>query len=90
MPIFEPAVTNKPQSSGLGLAIVREIVRQHKGTVSYTTQRGKGTTFHLKFPIQADAKPSKRRHLPDRVLSAMKMKTRTELISCGLQSKLVD
>ena len=54
MLIFEPAVTNKPQSSGLGLVIVREIVKQHMGTVSYTTQCGKGTTFHLKFPIQAD------------------------------------
>jgi signal transduction histidine kinase len=52
MRAFEPAVTNKPQSSGLGLAIVREIVKQHKGTVSYTSQLGKGTTFHLKFPIQ--------------------------------------
>ena len=51
MPVFEPAVTDKPQGSGLGLAIVREIVHQHKGTVSYTTQLGKGTTFHLKFPI---------------------------------------
>jgi signal transduction histidine kinase len=53
MPIFESAVTNKPQSSGLGLAIVREIVKQHNGTVSYTTQWGKGTTFRLKFPIHA-------------------------------------
>jgi signal transduction histidine kinase len=53
MRVFEPAVTSKPQSSGLGLAIVHEIVRQHKGSVSYTTQRGKGTTFHLKFPIHA-------------------------------------
>jgi signal transduction histidine kinase len=46
MPVFEPAVTNKPQSSGLGLAIVREIVEQHKGTVSYASQLGKGTTFN--------------------------------------------
>ena len=53
MPIFEPAVTNKPQGSGLGLTIVREIVKQHRGTVSYTSQPGNGTTFHLKFPIQA-------------------------------------
>jgi signal transduction histidine kinase len=52
MRVFEPAVTNKPQSNGLGLAIVREIVKQHKGTISYTTHPGKGTTFHLKFPIQ--------------------------------------
>lgn len=50
MPVFEPAVTNKPHSDGLGLAIVREIVGQHEGTVSYTTQYAKGTTFHLKFP----------------------------------------
>lgn len=53
MPVFEPAVTDKPQGSGLGLAIVRELVQQHEGTVSYTTQLGKGTTFHLKFPIPA-------------------------------------
>jgi two-component system sensor histidine kinase HydH len=53
MLVFEPVVTNKPQSNGLGLAIVREIVKQHKGTVSYSTRLGKGTTFHLKFPIPA-------------------------------------
>ncbi len=53
MPVFEPAITNKPQSRGLGLAIVREIVKQHRGTVSYTSRLGKGTTFHLKFPIRA-------------------------------------
>jgi signal transduction histidine kinase len=53
MDVFEPAVTNKPQSSGLGLAIVREIVKRHWGRVSYTSELGKGTTFHLKFPIQA-------------------------------------
>ncbi len=51
MRVFEPAVTNKPHSNGLGLSIVREIVKQHKGKVSHTTQPGKGTTFHLKFPI---------------------------------------
>jgi two-component sensor histidine kinase len=51
MAVFEPAITDKPQGSGLGLAIVHEIVQQHEGTVSYTTQSGMGTTFHLKFPI---------------------------------------
>jgi signal transduction histidine kinase len=51
---FEPGVTDKPNGSGLGLAIVREIVKQHKGRLSYTTQWGKGSTFHLEFPIQAD------------------------------------
>jgi signal transduction histidine kinase len=49
--VFEPGVTSKAQSSGVGLTIVREIIRQHAGTVSYTSRLGKGTTFHLKLPI---------------------------------------
>jgi signal transduction histidine kinase len=49
--IFKPGVTDKPQGSGLGLAVAREIVKQHKGRLSYTTQRGKGSTFQLQFPI---------------------------------------
>lgn len=53
MRVFEPAVTNKAQSNGLGLAIVREIIKQHKGRISYTSQLSEGTTFHLKFPIEA-------------------------------------
>jgi two-component system sensor histidine kinase HydH len=53
MPIFEAAVSGKAGNSGLGLALVRQIVRQHNGMVSYTTTPGKGTTFHLKFPIEA-------------------------------------
>jgi signal transduction histidine kinase len=53
MPVFEWGVTDKPNGSGIGLAIVREIVQQHRGTVSYTTEHGKGITFHLKFPIHA-------------------------------------
>lgn len=53
-PVFEPTVTDKPQGRGLGLTIVREIVQQHEGTVSYTSRLGTGTTFHLKFPIPTD------------------------------------
>jgi two-component system sensor histidine kinase HydH len=52
MPVFDTGVTDKPNGSGLGLTIVREVVKQHKGTISYTTRRGNGTTFHLKFPLQ--------------------------------------
>lgn len=51
MRVFERAVTNKPHSNGLGLAIVRKIVKQHEGTVAHTTRLGQGTTFQLKFPI---------------------------------------
>ena len=41
--------------SGLGLAIVRQLIQQHKGKIHVTSTEGKGTTFTLFFPD----KPSK-------------------------------
>jgi two-component system sensor histidine kinase BaeS len=39
--------------SGLGLAIVREIVEAHGGTVTAESEQGKGTTFRLTVPAAA-------------------------------------
>ena len=49
MQIFESFVTNKPHGTGLGLAIVNWIVLAHGGTISYTSEPGAGTVFHLAF-----------------------------------------
>jgi PAS domain S-box-containing protein len=40
------------QGTGLGLVIVKKFVEMHKGTISFTSTLGMGTSFKLKFPYQ--------------------------------------
>ncbi|MCK4548926.1 MAG: hypothetical protein KAU49_02110 [Candidatus Krumholzibacteria bacterium] len=48
--IFTPFYTTKEDGSGLGLAFVHRIIRDHGGNISVTSTRGKGTTFVITLP----------------------------------------
>ena len=54
--VFEPFFTTKEvgRGTGQGLAITRTILAKHRGTVSFETKTGEGTTFHLRIPIKPD------------------------------------
>lgn len=49
--IFEPFITTKPQGTGLGLTIVRQIIAAHDGTLTYHSTPGQGTTFTISLPV---------------------------------------
>jgi len=48
--IFEAGFTTNPGSPGLGLALARKVVEQHRGQVRVESVPGEGTTFTLSFP----------------------------------------
>ena len=52
--IFDPFFTTKPQGkgTGLGLSIVRDIVEEHRGTISLRTTPGQGTVFIVRLPLR--------------------------------------
>ena len=55
--LFNPFTTTENQptqnesSTGLGLAIVKKIVEVHKGTIGFTSEKGKGSNFFFAIPI---------------------------------------
>jgi len=50
--IFEPFLSTKDiaHGTGLGLAVAKEIIDHYRGTISFTTDVGVGTTFRIALP----------------------------------------
>ncbi len=50
--LFESFVTyGKRGGTGLGTAIAKSIIDAHSGQISFQSQLGEGTTFHIRLPI---------------------------------------
>lgn len=48
--VFEPKFTTKSSGMGLGLAMVKNIVETYNGSITFTSELGKGTMFTVTFP----------------------------------------
>lgn len=49
--IFEPKFTTKTSGMGLGLGIIKNIIENYKGSISFETETELGTTFTVSLPI---------------------------------------
>ncbi|MEA2103121.1 MAG: ATP-binding protein, partial [Candidatus Cloacimonadota bacterium] len=63
--------TKGAKGTGLGLAVTKKIISEHKGNISVVSEKGVGTTFSITLPIRDSAtpiltkEPAQRRKLQD-------------------------
>jgi len=49
--LFTPYYTTKKHGTGLGLAIVQSVVSDHHGSITVSSTKNFGTTFHVELPL---------------------------------------
>jgi nitrogen fixation/metabolism regulation signal transduction histidine kinase len=49
--VFEPKFTTKTSGMGLGLAIIKNIIENYNGSITFESKLNKGTTFKVILPI---------------------------------------
>jgi signal transduction histidine kinase len=51
--VFQLFFTTRPGGSGIGLASTFRIVQLHNGSINFTSEVGRGTTFRIELPLAA-------------------------------------
>lgn len=53
--LYAPFVTaGKADANGLGATIAKQVVEQHRGSITHASEPGKGAMFHVLLPVQAE------------------------------------
>jgi two-component system NtrC family sensor kinase len=58
--LFEPFFSTKVKGVGLGLAISKEIIENHNGTIDVESKLGKGTMFTITLPVVKKSRKAKK------------------------------
>ena len=77
--VFEPYFTTKTESKkiGMGLHLVQKVIKSHKGFIELESDKDKGTSFALYFPV---AEPCKEEPKKPRVEPSKEIKKRGVLV----------
>ena len=54
--VFEPFFSRKKKGTGLGLAVVHQIIEGHGGNISVESRMGEGTRFRIHLPLAGPGK----------------------------------
>ncbi len=68
--VFEPFFSTKGQGTGLGLPIVEEIVRAHRGEIEMLSIPGRGTEVIVRLPLAGNGPPDRERRTRDSATEA--------------------
>ena len=49
--VLDPYFTTKPEGTGLGLALAYKIIDEHKGSIQFSSNQGKGTSVSISLPM---------------------------------------
>jgi CheY-like chemotaxis protein len=80
--IFDPFFTTKTRSqgTGLGLALCADIVRQHQGTITVSSQPEGGTRFEVRLPLDTQLKPSQPAPSTSQVVPRLRKSRRLQVL----------
>jgi two-component system sensor histidine kinase DctS len=59
--VFKLFETTKPEGTGIGLAVAKQIIASHGGVIDYQPRLPRGTVFRMEFPIDGPARPKTHR-----------------------------
>jgi signal transduction histidine kinase len=55
--IFDPIFSTKKHGFGMGLPLVKQIIDEHMGEITVSSEEGKGSTFAIRFPLRWKQQP---------------------------------
>ncbi|MEZ5992390.1 MAG: ATP-binding protein [Planctomycetota bacterium] len=62
--MFRPYFTTKKKGTGMGLPMVRRIVEEHGGQITFESEAGKGTRFLILLPVDPEKRGSLKTMVP--------------------------